>query len=303
MLEYLIYLLLIIILILSVWIELYKWHVNRKLKNFVSPIDYPVIGAIGAIIGKSHFDIFEIITKLFENQPDSVTCGKAWLGPKLLVTFSDPEDLKVLLNSDVCLDRPYLYHFLKSSNSVLSLDREQWKHDRRHLNSTLNTTMVASFYPSFNQKAQLCTEILADASGAINCHRVFLKCLLDMHFVTSLSSDSQFQSADGDIVYDAILEVMGLTMNRVVKPWLKWDWIYQLTNEYALEHKAYLKIFDRVHDVAVRKSSEFKARLINHRRNSGDADNNPRHMRLLEKCFQLFGDGKMSEQTLNDNGQ
>lgn len=273
------------------------------MKNFVSPIDYPVIGAMGAVIGKNQFDIFEIIIKLFENQPDSVTCGKAWLGTKLLVTFSDPDDLKVILNSDDCLERPYMYQFFQSNKSVLSVGREQWKHDRRQLNSTLNTKMVASFYPSFNQKVQLCTKIIADAKGSIDFHRTFLKCLLDMHFVTSLSTDSQFQSADGDIYYDAISEVMRLQTNRIFKPWLKWDFVYQLTNEYALERKAYVKLFNRIHDTAVRKSSEFKVRLMNHRRDSGEAVNNPRHMRLLEKLFQLFGDGKMSEQALNDNGQ
>lgn len=303
MLEYLIYLILFIIIIWSLWIELYKWRLNKQLKHFATAVEYPIIGSAGLCIGKNNFDISEIVTQIFENQPDSVTAGKGWIGTKLLLTFTDPDDIRIILNSDDCLDKPYVYRFLNANNSILALDKQQWKHDRRQLNTTLNTKMVASFYPLLNKKVKLCTEIIANgtatAPDAIDFHRIFVKCLFDMFFVTSLSTDCHLQTTpDGDILHDALNDVSKHSQNRIFKPWLKWDFIYQLTNAYDLERRAYLKLFNKIHDVAVTKSSEFKRRLINHRKNSsGDIE----MMTLLEKCFQLFRNGKMSEAALNDN--
>lgn len=304
MFEILLYFILAIIVILCILLELYKWQTNKKMRNFVRGWDWPVLGIAGFLIGKSKNDVFAAVTDMFDNQPDTVTAGKGWLGPILVVTIADPNDLKTVLTSEDCLDKPYVYRFLNSNNSLLSASKEQWKHDRRQLNPTLNKKMIHSYVPIFNEKAKLCTDIIANAEGVVDFHRLFMKCFLDMNFATVFGCDRQLQEPHGDILYDSMMDVMAHHQTRVYKPWLAWDWIYRFTKNYELQLKSYTIILKFINDVAVTKSAELNNLL---RQNEGKEDFEIEHitsnLNLLEKCFLLLRKGKMTEETLNDHGK
>lgn len=303
MFEILLYVVLAIVVLLSIAIEIYKWLTNKKIGNFVSAFNYPVIGVGGFLIGRSKYDIFATVNEVFENQPDSVTAGYSWLGPQLVITLTDPDDLKTVLTSDNCLDKPYVYKFFNSNNSLLSAPKEQWKHDRRQLNPTLNNKIVAKYLPIFNAKAKVCTEIIANANGIVDFHRIFMKCLLDMNFATVFGCDRNLQEPHGDILYDSMMDVMAHNQTRVGQPWLAWNFVYRLTKSYEQQLKSYVNILRFINDVAVTKSAELNELL---QQNAGKEDfeieNITSNLNFLEKCFLLLRKGKMTEETLNDHG-
>lgn len=305
MFEIIFYISILTIALFAIALEIYKWRIDRKLTNFVSGTNYPIIGFPAQFIGKNNLDISQIMNKVFMDQPDSVTAGKAWVGYQLIIALSDPEDLKTVLMSDDCLDKPYMYQHLDANNSILSSAKEQWKYDRRHLGSTLGIKMVAKCVPMFNEKIKKCMGIISNTVGDVDFHRIIWKCLIDMHFVATFGSDCDIQTPIGDDLYDNLMTVMVHYQSRLFKPWLRWDIFYKMTNAYRLKQKAYLKMFNFINKVAVVKSHDVRSRIVNSQNcaNSGngiDIDN-PADLNLLEKCFVMLLKNQMTEETLNDH--
>lgn len=297
MFEILFYMVLGFIALLTIVVELHKWHVNLQIPNFFPGFDFPLIGIPAYFIGKKIGDITEIINQVFD-QPESVTAGRAWAGSQLLVTVTDPENLKFLLTSDDCLDKPYIYQQFDSKKGILSSNPQQWKHDRRHLAPTLSMKMVAKFVPIFDAKARKSIEIMGREPGDINYHRSIVKCLLDMHFAALFGSDQDIQSPVGDELYECLVTTMEHYQSRLLRPWLMFDAIYCLTKSYAVKQEAYLKLFNFINNVAANKSREMNERFAGASDESNASSSN---LNTLEKCFQMMRDGKMSESTLNDH--
>lgn len=50
------------------------------------------------------------------------TPAKAYIGPVLNITLDKPEDIKTILMSQSCLDKPYMYRFLPSTVGILTTE-------------------------------------------------------------------------------------------------------------------------------------------------------------------------------------
>lgn len=306
MLETLLLFVFVMAVILCVKLEIYKWQQEKKMRDFVSVTNYPVIGYAGQIIGKSPLDLFNQINSEFFNLPDSVVAGRAWIGAQLVVSICHPNDLRIVLTSEDCIDRPYIYSHLNMDNGLLASPKTLWRPDRRSLSPTLNGRMVASFMPIFNSKAMKCCEIILSATAGTNVdfHRVLLKCLLDMHFLATFQTDLELQTEKGDVLYDSMMTVMKHVQMRVWKPWLKWDFVYRQTKNYDIEMKAFNTIHRIINEVTVAKSAEFNARFDGNGEPAPanvDVLKSARGLTFLEKCFVMLREGKSSEKTLYDH--
>lgn len=73
---------------------------------------YPFIGNAHFFIGKSTAELFNGIVKFVK---DNQTPAKAYIGPVLNITLDKPEDIRTILMSSSCLNKPYMYRFLPST--------------------------------------------------------------------------------------------------------------------------------------------------------------------------------------------
>lgn len=97
---------------------LYKRHLESYVKDLpiLEPC-YPLIGNAHEFIGKNTAQLFTDIVQFIKtfNTPT-----KSWIGPILTITLDKPADIKIVLQSPMCLDKPYFYRFLPSTVGILT---------------------------------------------------------------------------------------------------------------------------------------------------------------------------------------
>lgn len=78
---------------------------------------YPFLGNAHEFIGKTTAQLFKDIVQFIK---DKSTPTKSWIGPCLIITLDKPEDIRTVLMSSSCLDKPYMYRFLPSTVGILT---------------------------------------------------------------------------------------------------------------------------------------------------------------------------------------
>lgn len=96
---------------------------KRRMNNYVSHLPtsdsrWPLLGSAGEMIGKDSVEIFAYGDRLIRQLGTPL---KAWIGPMLNVTLDRPDDIKTILMSADCLDKPYMYRFMPSDIGILTV--------------------------------------------------------------------------------------------------------------------------------------------------------------------------------------
>lgn len=182
-----------LVLVSFVIIGLTKYILHmQKMESYVKDLPsapylfLPFIGHGHAIIRLSK-DIFNVLDVIFCKSFDSPV--KTYLGPMLLVTTTEPDDIKALLTSNSCLSRPYIFELLPNKTGIASIiskkllsnlfwllmnhilfpieDGAEWKPIRKLLNAAFNLKIIQSFFPIFNDKTKILVENLnAEIDGS-----------------------------------------------------------------------------------------------------------------------------------------
>lgn len=95
------------------------YHFESYVKDLNSP--YPIIPLLGSncsVIGKSTTDV---CNDFIEFSKTNGTPVKSYLGTDLIVTLDDPEDVKTILMSQHCLDKPFLFDFLPCPGGLVTI--------------------------------------------------------------------------------------------------------------------------------------------------------------------------------------
>lgn len=99
--------------------ESYVKHVKMGNRAF------PFVGNAWSLIGKSTASLFKEITEVTKMNGTPL---KGYMGPALVMSLDRPEDIKAVLMSPNCLDKPYLYQFYPRPCGILNarckIDRE-----------------------------------------------------------------------------------------------------------------------------------------------------------------------------------
>lgn len=134
-----------LVVILLVWLFFkyiqHIWRMESYVKNVKSlSKTLPFIGNVGFFIGKSPQEAFETMNKFcFEKG----TPWKMYFGPELVVSLDKPEDMKTILMSANCLDKPYNYDFYPSSSGILN-ERCKFR-----INCLSNSIVINKFFRFF----------------------------------------------------------------------------------------------------------------------------------------------------------
>lgn len=113
-------LILIGVLVLTILVKYYFW--KQHMESYVKDLPglegtLPVIGNAHEFVGKSTAEMFTEITSLVKRLDSPI---KTWIGPMLTIIMDKPEDVKAILMSSNCLDKPYMYRFLPSDVGILT---------------------------------------------------------------------------------------------------------------------------------------------------------------------------------------
>lgn len=283
-------------ILISVWFELKKWHLNRtKLKEFARLKGYPFIGVGGRFIGQDNEEAMSTMNKLFYEVKNPFA---AWLGPTLMIGIDDPADMQLILNSDQCLDKPYMYRHLRNRTGLLASRKTLWKQHRRQLNPTFNSKVMQNFIPIMNEKSQImATQMNENVGKTFDIYRPIFKALTDTIINTALGTKWELQTTHGDKLHDVFIEVMSSFQRRVVRFWLQWDFVYLFTKEGQRETALLEEGYRFLRSVRETKEIEIwdKMRHNDDILAKAKAENS---LTWIQKCFLLYREGLFTNENL-----
>lgn len=283
------------LLAIGIYFETRKWWLNfTKLKNYEQLNGLPVLGVGYRFFGKKNDEVLKTMDEIF-HKTTKRPCA-TWLGTTLTFCVDDPDGMQAVLNSDQFLDKPYVYEHLHNRTGLLGSPKEIWKSHRKTLNPTFNYKVIQSFFPTLNSKAK----ILADQTGQkigqnINLNCAIFKCLMDMILNTQLGMNWEMQSTRGDKLYEMFIQVMGFFQHRIVRFWLRWDFIYDLTTTGRQEKSVLTRGYRFLRSIGEIKALEFADKLDKGEDVLEESKQN-NTLTWIQKCFLLLREGKFTEE-------
>lgn len=97
----------------------YFYRMESYMKSVKSP--YPIVPLLGnaySLMGKSSTEVCNDLLRFLKLNG---TPTKAYLGTTLIVTVDEPEDLKTILSSPYCYDKPFGLDFLPNHLGVFQI--------------------------------------------------------------------------------------------------------------------------------------------------------------------------------------
>jgi cytochrome P450 len=142
----------------------WKWkrffYLARKIPR--SQFDLSWRGIYDAIYADNRM-IFKMVYESFDNING---LAKTWLGPMLFVIISSPEDVKIIMNSKECLDKPYFIRFPGPVlEGTLFGDVEFWHKHRKILDPFFGQQKLKSLIPLFDEKSKVLAANVAKMVG------------------------------------------------------------------------------------------------------------------------------------------
>lgn len=119
--------LIIILFVLLTTIAVIKYNLfKRKMEHHVRHLPQthrtiPFIGNALAFWHDTTTDLFNAMTSTFEMVD---TPSKAYMGPYLVVQLDKPQDVKTVLMSSDCHNKPYFYQLLSNTHGLFTMKCE-----------------------------------------------------------------------------------------------------------------------------------------------------------------------------------
>lgn len=225
--------------------QTFRWSRNH-LYAFAAKLECsaenPITGIALELIGKSAAEVTELLSNLCA-QFEGV--GRLWFGPALVVVLKRSDDIKAILSSTTCVDKPYFYKFFDCTKGLFSASADVWHVHRNILNSSLNLDILKSFVPVFHLKSEILTnELKTKVNGRqFNLYEFIGRCTLDTLVATTLGTNLNFQTntVSGEKYMDYFLIYMKQTSRRIFNLFHQFDFIYKRTLSYQKFQEA--KIF------------------------------------------------------------
>lgn len=131
---------------------------------------------------------------------------KIWFLNVMAIAPGTPEMYQKILNSEECMEKPYIaYRLLSLNNGLLASRFDQWKRDRKFFNNSFKISTLQSFLPIFDEAAN---RIVSDISEYEKNKTVFditphiFKCTLKMICSTSLGM--KINDVENNEIFDKI---------------------------------------------------------------------------------------------------
>lgn len=289
----------IILFVFIIYIELRKWHIRKQLRYFEAPKQWPIIGTGGRFLGKSNDEIIDTIIAIYDEIKSSPF--QVWAGPILIVGIREPRDIQTVLTSEHALNKPYFYNLIPCKSGLICEHKDIWKMDRRALNAAFNAKMLQNYIPFLNEKSGILLQKMdVHLNRPGNVYRTIFIGMMDMIARTTMGTEMDLQTThSGEYLFDLEKQLMNNLQYRIVRFWLRWDWVYSLTKVARDERIPMQEGNDFIEAMYLKKVNElnaFKEQGIDYLRmaNEKNATN------LLDKCISLERMGVFNHEKVLD---
>ncbi|CAG9806566.1 unnamed protein product [Chironomus riparius] len=235
----------------------YFWD-NRKFFNLArkipkSNLDYSFLTLYSFLTADTK-TIFEVFDKSFKNKK---VCSKSWIGPLFFVGVVEPEDVKIILNSKECIDKPFFMKFLGVLKGTIYGDIKYWHSHRKIINPYFGAKNLLNIIPIFNEKVKTLMDNLQtfEDKGEYDVfHSMSALTLETIMNVMEYDVDIQNQKSEVRSAFVENLErYFDIVTIRCFKIWLYPDFIFRHTKMYK----------DQLTSIS-KSSLKFTKHIINH---------------------------------------
>ncbi|XP_031632667.1 cytochrome P450 4C1-like isoform X2 [Contarinia nasturtii] len=286
-----------LIVMFVIWAIIKYILTMRHTESFVKNVKFqtffvPFIGNLLSLVGKSPVEIFKTLIKSLAQKDTPL---KFYIGTKLFVTLNKPEDVKEILMSPNCFDRPFTSELVPFKNGILNeRSAARWKPLRKLLNPMFNLKTLKSFIPVFNVKSRIMLKELRDEVGRpeFNLLHYTSACSLDSICSTVMGIDIDLKSNRGKEFIESVKNVLGFTIQRCSQPWTYFDSIFRWTNLYKQEQENCAIIRNLSNMVFEEKTKALLAAKCDNPSGNSEYQWNKAHLSFIP----LYIEGKMSEE-------
>lgn len=179
-----------------------------------------------------------------------------WMGKDFTVILHNPEDIKITLNSEKCLDKPDIYKFFFKYGLLVENGKKN-KQQRKSLNRLFSVSSLKSIIPMINKKYNFFlnenNKLLED--NEFDIKKLASKFTIKSIFATILGIDEQMVS-EGDLEdlvekAEKYLKSAGARINKV---WLHSDFLFKFSKEYQYQFQMYSKTKEMFMNILITKN-------------------------------------------------
>lgn len=267
----------VFILIKCLQVAMEKRKMQKVISSMPGPSGWPIIGiALEAFGGKN---VLEYVTKLTE----FYGTAKFWFGPlNLMVVTESPDDIKLILNSENCIDKSPFYDYLGFDNGLFVAKKETWSVHRKILTPAFNKNMLKSYMEVFTKKSKELVKSLISKIGKpefdiLDGLTIFA---LDTIYETMLGINTH--PKDNLLMKKYIQEsqrMNEIAMERITTSYFHINLIYFMSKLYKEERKLKKSInefFENILDIIKREAAS------NINNNNGETSDNSKQERFID---------------------
>nr|CAD7203649.1 unnamed protein product [Timema douglasi] len=153
---------LLAVLLVAVWLWWSQRRTWKLAKQFPGPKPLPIIGNL--LHFKVHNDNF--LNNILDVSKTYSPTFRLWMGPKLLIFFTEPDDFEVILNHPNVISRSFSYKITEKffGQGLFNSRKEIWRRHRKIMNQIFNPKLVQSYVKTFNQESKILINLMEEHS-------------------------------------------------------------------------------------------------------------------------------------------
>uniref|UniRef100_A0A1B0GJT8 Cytochrome n=1 Tax=Lutzomyia longipalpis TaxID=7200 RepID=A0A1B0GJT8_LUTLO len=283
------------------------WELYRVAWKMPGPFMLPLIGNAYCTIGLSHEDclVCVLLKLILAGLLDylKVLCHKYpspmrfWLGPRLFVLISQPEECQNVFNANECLSRDDIYDYIKpfTGDGLVTLPAETWKDHRKFLNPCFSLKILQSYMPIFNTEVKTLIGRLGQriGKGSFDMYDYMDACALDVVCQTTLGTQMNIQKNENMDYLDAANSLLATMTTRIFNPLYHSDFIFNLSKWAKMEQKNSDITFGFVDNILQRKKAAYKKSQPSDEQNNLDEGTSFKSPQLfIDQLLKLSMEGK-----------
>lgn len=231
------------------------------------------------------YHMLQNVHKLFPDEG----IARFWLGLKPVVILFSPENIEPVLTSTTVLNKADEYRFFEPwiGEGLVTSRANKWRFRRKILTPAFHFRILSDFLPVMNAEAsrlvrKLNSSKYLSANSVVDVSHLIAMCTLDTICETAMGTNIDCQNDESSPYVKALYEVAEMALSRVTRPWLWFDFVFNMTESGRRFHRAKQEMHDFTNKVIAERKAAWQAQLAesvqtsrstpNQRNNDNDID-------------------------------
>ncbi|XP_059061878.1 uncharacterized protein LOC131854754 [Achroia grisella] len=230
-----------LVAITSVLWLLYRRHQQSKIyklgNKIPGPSPLPLFGNSLLVLGMKPSELMQFALKLSKKY---ISVSRVWVGSKLVIFLSEPDDVEVILNSHIHIDKSSEYRFFEPwlGEGLLISSGEKWRSHRKMIAPTFHINILKSFVGTFNENSRNVVEKMRSEIGkTFDVHNYMSGVTVDILLETAMGITRNTQDKSGFDYAMAVMKMCDIIHQRHYTFWMRFDSIFKLSSFFKQQTK------------------------------------------------------------------